>query len=237
MLKIQKLSLLILTTLVSTLGFTHSNLSDESYATGVYFGTFFNTMMEKDKDFITYDKEKVLAGIADTLNNKIDFNSKENAEKLKATFKSIDEKRKAAETAKIAEETKKINEQNEKFRADFMKKTNAKVTNSGLAYRIEKAGSGDVIKVTDTVKVHYVGKLANGEIFDSSLARNQPAEFKLNQVIEGWVEGLQLVKKGGKIELLIPAKLAYGEHRTGSIPPNSTLYFEVEVLDVNPKAK
>ena len=82
--------------------------------------------------------------------------------------------------------------------------------------------------------MHYTGKLPNGTVFDSSVERGQPAEFALNQVIPGWTEGLQLVKKGGKIELVIPANLAYGDQDLGVIPANSTLHFDVEVLDVTP---
>ena len=85
------------------------------------------------------------------------------------------------------------------------------------------------------VKVHYTGKLPNGDVFDSSVERGQPVEFPLDRVIAGWTEGLQLVKKGGKIELVIPPSLGYGEQGAGAqIPPNATLHFDVEVLDVNP---
>ena len=91
-------------------------------------------------------------------------------------------------------------------------------------YKIESAGKGDTIKSTDTVKVHYTGKLPNGKVFDSSVERRQPVEFQLDQVIKGWTEGLQLVKKGGKIQLVIAPELGYGEQGAGaSIPPNSTL--------------
>lgn len=126
----------------------------------------------------------------------------------------------------------KIKAENEKFTAEFAKKSNVKKTESGLLYRIEKMGEGKSIKPTDRVKVHYTGKLANGKVFDSSRERGQPAEFKLNQVILGWTEGLQFIKKGGKIELVIPADLAYGERGAGLIPPSSTLYFDIEILDV-----
>ena len=113
-----------------------------------------------------------------------------------------------------------------------------KKTASGLLYRVEKAGSGNAINATDVVKVHYTGKLPDGTVFDSSVQRGTPAEFPLNQVIKGWTEGLQLVKKGGKIELVLPPDLAYGKDGAGaSIPPNSTLYFDVEVLDVIPAKK
>ena len=122
------------------------------------------------------------------------------------------------------------------FLTIFAKKDGVKSTKDGLLYKITEAGKGDAIKATDTVKVHYTGKLPDGKVFDSSVERGQPVEFKLNQVIKGWTEGLQLVKKGGKIELVIPPELAYGKQGAGdAIPPDSTLYFEVEVLDVNPK--
>ena len=79
--------------------------------------------------------------------------------------------------------------------------------------------------------MHYTGKLPNGKVFDSSVERGQPVEFQLNQVIPGWTEGLQLVKKGGKIQLVIPPALGYGKQGAGaSIPPNSTLIFDVEVF-------
>ena len=82
------------------------------------------------------------------------------------------------------------------------------------------------------VKVHYEGKLSNGAIFDSSYSRGEPSEFKLNQVIPGWTEGLAMMKPGGKARLTIPSNLAYGPMETGSIPGNSALQFEVELLEI-----
>ncbi|KAL3911427.1 MAG: hypothetical protein SGPRY_008696 [Prymnesium sp.] len=94
---------------------------------------------------------------------------------------------------------------------------------SGLVFRETLAGSGENPSESSSVVVHYEGKLANGEVFDSSLARNEPAEFKVGQVITGWREGLQLMKPGGKAVLTIPANLAYGAMSVGSIPANSAL--------------
>lgn len=108
-----------------------------------------------------------------------------------------------------------------------------KTTASGLQYKITQAGTGQTPKANSTVKVHYTGKLLNGEIFDSSVARGQPIEFPLNQVIPGWTEGLQLMKEGGKATFYIPARLAYGAQGVpGVIPPNSTLIFDVELIQV-----
>ena len=107
-------------------------------------------------------------------------------------------------------------------------------TKSGLQYKIEKKGNGKKPKATDKVKVHYTGKLLDGKVFDSSVERGQPAELFLNQVIPGWTEGLQLMDVGSKYTLYIPYNLAYGEQPVGSIPPGSTLIFEVELLEILP---
>jgi FKBP-type peptidyl-prolyl cis-trans isomerase FklB len=107
-------------------------------------------------------------------------------------------------------------------------------TASGLKYQVLKHGTGTVSpKATDTVTVHYEGKLLDGTVFDSSIARGTPATFPLSQVIPGWTEGVQLMKVGDKFKFVIPANLAYGANSPSpSIPPNSTLVFEVELLGI-----
>lgn len=106
-------------------------------------------------------------------------------------------------------------------------------TGSGLLYRIIREGKGPKPKATDKVKVHYRGQLIDGTEFDSSYSRNAPATFPLNQVIPGFGEGLQLIAVGGKAELFLPADLAYKDRGVGNvIPPNSTLIFEVELLEI-----
>ncbi|MCX6933245.1 MAG: FKBP-type peptidyl-prolyl cis-trans isomerase [Verrucomicrobia bacterium] len=107
---------------------------------------------------------------------------------------------------------------------------------SGLRYEVVKQGDGAAPKPTETVKVHYTGTLIDGTVFDSSVQRNEPAEFQLDQVIPGWTEGLQKVNKGGKIKLYVPPSLAYGDDARGNIPPSSTLIFEIDLLDIKPGA-
>ncbi len=107
---------------------------------------------------------------------------------------------------------------------------------SGLRYEIVKQGTGAAPKATDTVKVHYHGTLIDGAVFDSSVQRGQPIDFKLDEVIPGWTEGIQKVTKGGKIKLYVPPHLAYGDDGRPGIPPSSTLIFEVDLIDINPPA-
>ena len=113
------------------------------------------------------------------------------------------------------------------------KKPGVNVTKSGLQYEVLTEGSGKSPKATDTVRCHYEGRLLDGSVFDSSYRRGTPADFGLNQVIPGWTEGVQLMKEGAKFRFTIPYLLAYGEQGAGSsIPPFSTLIFDVELIKV-----
>jgi FKBP-type peptidyl-prolyl cis-trans isomerase FkpA len=112
------------------------------------------------------------------------------------------------------------------------KQKGAVKTTSGLIYLSQKEGSGSSPAASDTVKVHYNGALVNGVEFDSSYKRGQPAEFALSGVIKCWTEGIQMMKPGGKAKLICPPEIAYGERGTGPIPPNATLVFDVELLEV-----
>ena len=113
------------------------------------------------------------------------------------------------------------------------KETGAVVTPSGLVYRSLKDGSGASPTAADTVKVHYRGTFPDGREFDSSYKRNEPAQFPLGGVIPCWTEGVQRMKVGGKARLTCPAAIAYGSRGAGgAIPPNATLHFEVELLEI-----
>ena len=123
--------------------------------------------------------------------------------------------------------------QRHKFLADNAKKEGVKTLEGGVQYKVLKAGNGATPKPTDTVSVHYTGKLIDGTVFDSSVQRGQPASFQVNQVIQGWQMALQKMKVGDKWMLYIPSDLAYGERGSaGAIGPNEVLVFEVELLGV-----
>ncbi len=124
-----------------------------------------------------------------------------------------------------------------KYRDTFAKEKGVKKTASGLLYKVENAGTGDAPKDSDTVVVNYKGTLADGTEFDNSYKRGEPLSFRLDGVIPGWTEGLKQIKKGGKITLVIPPELAYGKAGVPGIPANSTLIFDVELLDVKAAAK
>ncbi len=131
---------------------------------------------------------------------------------------------------------KMAREEGEAFLAENGKKENVKTTASGLQYIVEKEGTGAQPTAKDEVTVHYTGKLTNGQVFDSSVNRGEPATFPLNRVIPGWTEGVQLMKEGAKYTFFIPSDLAYGPQGVpGAIPPHSTLIFDVELIKVNKK--
>lgn len=153
--------------------------------------------------------------------------------------KAINDYKKTLEAKQLVEfqKTGQLNTQaGTAFLADNAKKSGVITTKSGLQYQVLKEGNGQKPKATSRVKVNYEGRLLDGTVFDSSIARNHPVEFQLSQVIAGWTEGLQTMKEGGKTRFFIPANLAYGEVGAGdSIGPNSTLIFDIELLQVLPK--
>jgi FKBP-type peptidyl-prolyl cis-trans isomerase FklB len=139
--------------------------------------------------------------------------------------------------AKLQQQQQKLAASNleagKKFLAGNAKKDGVVTTASGLQYKVIKSGDGPTPKAEDTVTTHYRGTLIDGREFDSSYSRGQPASFPVNGVIKGWTEALQLMKVGDKWELYIPSDLAYGPaQRSELIQPNSTLVFEIELLEI-----
>lgn len=132
-----------------------------------------------------------------------------------------------------ARDAKKTREEGEKFLAENKTKKDVITTESGLQYQVVTEGTGEKPTADDKVKVHYTGTLLNGTVFDSSVERGEPAEFGVGQVIKGWTEVLQLMPVGSKYIVWIPSELAYGERGAGGdIKPNSTLKFEIELLEI-----
>lgn len=121
-----------------------------------------------------------------------------------------------------------------KFLEENAKKEGVVVMPSGLQYEVIRDGEGDHPSPHSTVKVHYEGRLINGQVFDSSYQRGEPISFYLQSVIRGWTEGVQLMTPGSKYTFYIPYELAYGEKGTGPIPPCATLIFNVELLEIIP---
>lgn len=121
----------------------------------------------------------------------------------------------------------------DEYRAENAKKAGVTTTPSGLQIEIHEQGDSRRATESSVVKVHYTGKLIDGKVFDSSVQRGEPIEFSLNRVIPGWTEGMQLIGVGGKATLVIPPELGYGESGAGGvIPPQATLVFDVELLDI-----
>ncbi len=155
------------------------------------------------------------------------------AEESQAVRQSFMTKLQATQQAKTTELAGKNKSEGDKYLAANKAKAGVKTTASGLQYSVVKEGTGKKPTAESTVKVHYTGTLLDGTKFDSSVDRGEPAQFPLNGVIAGWTEGLQLMTVGSKYKFVIPANLAYGDKPTpGPIGPNSTLIFDVELIEI-----
>src|SRR5438552_5872751 len=192
-----------------------------SYSIGLNIG--FNLK----KQNVSINPDTFVLGLKDALAGKPQMTDEQVKETMTAFEKEMIDKQKAAGVKNGAD--------GEKFLAENKKKEGVKTTASGLQYKVVKEGTGAQPKEKDTVMANYRGTLIDGTEFDSSYKRGQPATFPVSGVIKGWTEALQMMKVRSKYQLFIPAKLAYGERAIGGdIGPNSTLIFEVELLEVKP---
>ena len=206
---------------------------DNAYMAGIQIGQQVSNQMFKGvsqqifgNDSVTLDKNNFLAGFIASV--KSNYNEEMMTEAT--AYSTIHEE---AIKAKAMEEKYGENKvAGEKFLEENKTKEGVQTTESGLQYKIIKAGKGAIPTENSTVKVNYKGTLIDGTEFDSSYKRNAPATFKANQVIKGWTEALTMMPVGSKWELYIPQELAYGSRNAGQIKPFSTLIFEVELIDV-----
>ena len=175
------------------------------------------------------DFERLFAGLRDSIDGKP---SQVSDEAMKAAMMKTQQDAMAAEIAAAKEQGDKNATAGDAFRAENGKKKGVTTTASGLQIEHTKEGAGESPKAADTVKVHYTGTLIDGTKFDSSVDRGRPATFPVGGVIKGWTEALQLMKVGGKAHLVIPPDIAYGPGGNDGIPPNATLIFDVELLEI-----
>ena len=195
-----------------------------SYALGIGIGRQLSQMGAADLNIDDFAQ-----AIKDVIAGDLKHGDAEAQQIVQEFFAKQEEKQKA----EAAEKGKAAKQDGEKFLAENGKKEGVITTASGLQYQVLREGNGQSPKATDTVECHYEGTLIDGTKFDSSYDRGQTATFPLNQVIAGWTEGLQLMKEGGKYRFFIPYELGYGERGAGaSIPPFSTLVFDVELVSV-----
>lgn len=205
-----------------------TNIDSVSYGIGTDIGA---NLLQSGLDSLNID------AMAQGIKDAIDSNEVIPSEKVRGIVQAymIEAQRKAmAKTQKEGEKNKGIGDA---WLAENAKRPGVKVTESGLQYEVLQDGKGAKPVASDAVKVDYRGTLIDGSEFDSSYSRGEPATFGVGNVIQGWVEGLQLMSPGARYKFYIPSDLAYGASQGpgGKLPPHSALIFEVTLLEVNPK--
>jgi len=200
---------------------------DTSYAFGMYMANFMAGQMglhDAQFDYTSFmDGFKAYHEAKETR-----LTTDQAMEKINAAFTQIQ----AQSDAKNKADGEKNKTEGDAYLAQNKTKAGVTTTASGLQYEVITEGTGEKPTLTSTVRVNYEGTLIDGTVFDSSYKRNQPAEFAVNGVIPGWSEGVQLMSVGSTYRFVIPSELAYGANGNQSIPPNATLIFKVELLDI-----
>jgi len=200
----------------------YSSSVDEVLDKGASYALGMNVGSNLKSDRLYPDLQEFAQGIRDIVNDaETRYTMDEAYNVFNEAFTALRERRE--EKSKQAEQT---------FLEENGQKPGITVTESGLQYEVITEGEGPKPLASDTVRVHYKGTLLDGTVFDSSYEREEPIEFPLGGVIPGWTEGLQLMSVGSNYRLFIPSELGYGSQGARSIPPYSTLIFEVELLDI-----
>ena len=198
-----------------------------AYALGASMGRYMEAALTEQKNIgINLDSKQLLAGVQDAFNNK----SKLSDAEIELTLAAFEDQVRTVATAKMEKEAAENKAAGDKFRTEFAAEKGVVKTKSGLLYLVENPGKGKTPTDADRVTVNYKGMLIDGKQFDSSYDRKEPLTISLKSVIPGWTEGMKYIKEGGKIKLVIPPELGYGQRATSGIPANSTLVFEVELL-------
>lgn len=207
-----------------------TEVQKQAYGLGASIGMYMQRNLEEhDKLGLSLDKELIVRGFVDSIEGKAVIEKEE----IQALLMNLDATMKEKQQAKIAAEAEASLAEGAKYLEENAKKEGVQVTESGIQYVVLSEGEGEKPAATDTVKVHYKGTFLNGEKFDSSYDRNEPATFPLNRVIKGWTEGVQLMSVGSKYKFTIPSDLAYGPNgNPPRIPGNSVLEFEIELLEI-----
>ena len=199
-----------------------------SYTIGLDMGNAFRTQFSEQA--VDVDPVMLLRGIKDGLSGSTPLMAEADLQQTMSTFRKGMQDKQRAEATREAEENRASGDA---FLAENRGKKGVRALSSGLQYRVIVPGTGSSPSASDTVIVHYRGRLIDGKEFDSSYRRGEPAVFVPNEVIRGWKEALPLMKVGSKWEVYVPPDLAYGARRPGpDIGPNSTLIFEIELLDI-----
>ena len=227
--RMKKLTLTLITLMIGTVQAAPITLKSPQkdqlgYSYGYLMGKG-NTETLKDLNIETF-----VLGLEDAIKGKPATLSDE---QMATVLNQYKKRLEAKQLVEFQEQAEKNAQEGKNFLAENAKKPDIITTKSGLQYQVLQQGTGKSPKLTSIVKVNYEGRLIDGTVFDSSIARNHPVEFKLNQVISGWTEGVQTMKEGGKSRFFVPSNLAYGDVGAGdAIGPNSTLIFDIELLEV-----
>ncbi|TPH15225.1 FKBP-type peptidyl-prolyl cis-trans isomerase [Litorilituus lipolyticus] len=207
-----------------------SEVQKQAYGLGASIAMYMERNLKEHQNLgLNLDQELIIKGFIDGMDGKSIIEKEE----IQQLLINLDDTMKQKQQAKITADAEASLAEGAKYLEENAKKEGVQVTESGIQYVVLEEGNGEKPSETDTVTVHYRGTFLNGETFDSSYDRNEPAVFPLNRVIKGWTEGVQLMPVGSKYKFTIPSDLAYGAGgNPPRIPGNSVLEFEIELLEI-----